>query len=443
MRKAIILFTRAPVPGRTKTRLMPYLSGTQCARLHECFLRDIKRQCEKTEADLFVCHTPENGKERLYPIFGEGAAYFLQEGETLGERMYNALLEVLGKGYGACLLIGSDVPEVRAGHIDRAFRVLERRDVVFGPTMDGGYYLVGMKKPCKEAFEGQSYGHGNVLQNTVRSLREKKLTVGYTAALSDMDVREDLNGYRQRMRDVPAMRRTETGKYLMRTSRVSVIVPVYNEEKTIGRLQAQLRSYIPRCEVIFVDGGSTDRTRGLIDPAFRVISGEKGRAKQMNLGAMASHGDILFFLHSDSELPARFPAEIRRVMKDREAGCFGVAFHSGNFFMFTCRVISNLRARGRKVMFGDQGIFIDRELFFEIGMFPEIPIMEDYQLSLTLRERKVKPGMARRRIYTSDRRFPEGTIPKLQVMWQMNRLRKMYRDGVSVEEIAARYKDIR
>ena len=94
-------------------------------------------------------------------------------------------------------------------------------------------------------------------------------------------------------------------------------------------------------------------------------------------------------------------------------------------------------------MFGDQGIFVDRQLFFEAGGFPEIPIMEDYQFSLTLKEMLVKLGMADRRIYTSDRRFPEGTIPKLRLMWKMNRLRKMYRDGVPAERIARMYRDVR
>ena len=90
-------------------------------------------------------------------------------------------------------------------------------------------------------------------------------------------------------------------------------------------------------------------------------------------------------------------------MKEYQADCFGIAFHSKNFFMFTCRVISNHRIKDRKVMFGDQGIFIERELFFEIGMFPEIPVMEDYQLSLTLKERGVKLGMTRKRIYPPNR----------------------------------------
>lgn len=72
-----------------------------------------------------------------------------------------------------------------------------------------------------------------------------------------------------------------------------------------------------------------------------------------------------------------------------------------------------------------------------------MPVMEDYQFSLTLKDMGVKLGIARRRIYTSDRRFPKKTIPMLRLMWKMNRLRKMYRDGVPIERIADMYRDVR
>lgn len=229
----------------------------------------------------------------------------------------------------------------------------------------------------------------------------------------------------------------------MKKQKLSIIVPLYNEATTVEKLQKQLLPLREKCEIIFVDGGSTDATLSLIRPEFRVLHSEKGRANQMNLGALESKGDILFFLHSDSELPMRPLEEIKAVIKDHEAGCFGIAFHSRQFFMWTCRVISNHRIKDRKVMFGDQGIFITRELFFEAGMFPNLPIMEDYQFSLTLKEMGVKLGITRHRIYTSDRRFPKKAIPQLKVMWKMNRLRKMYRDGVPIETISRMYRDVR
>ena len=224
---------------------------------------------------------------------------------------------------------------------------------------------------------------------------------------------------------------------------VSIIIPTYNEETTIERLLETLEPLKGRCEILFVDGGSTDRTLKLLNGEYPVISSEKGRAKQMNRGAMASHGEVLFFLHCDSEVPANTLEEIERVMQNHRAGCFGIAFHSYNFFMFTCRVISNHRVKDRKVMFGDQGIFVERELFMEAGMFPDMPILEDYQFSITLKEKGIRLGMTRSRIYTSDRRFQGNTVEKLKLMWLMNRLRARYRDGVPVEEIARLYGDVR
>ena len=225
--------------------------------------------------------------------------------------------------------------------------------------------------------------------------------------------------------------------------KISIIIPTYNEEKTIEKLLETLEPLNGRCEILFVDGGSTDQTLALLGERYPVLYSEKGRAKQMNFGAKQCSGDVLFFLHCDSELPKTALEEIEKVLQKHRAGCFGIAFHSWNFFMFTCRVISNNRVFDRKVMFGDQGIFLERSLFFEAGMFPEIPIMEDYQFSLTLKEMKVKLGMTRHRIYTSDRRFQGNTIEKLKLMWKMNRLRAMYRKGVQIDEIAELYKDVR
>ena len=223
--------------------------------------------------------------------------------------------------------------------------------------------------------------------------------------------------------------------------RVSIIIPVYNEEKTIRKLLRTLEPVKEKAEILFVDGGSTDRTLSLLPEEYKVVKGAKGRAWQMNLGAEKSRGNVLFFLHCASELPKDAIEQIERVMRKYQVGCFGIAFHSKNIWMKCCQIISNHRIKDRKVMFGDQGIFIRRKLFFEMGGFPELPIMEDYQFSLTLKEMGVKIGIAKKRIYTSDRRFKEGG--RLKVMWKMNRLRAMYRRGVEIEKIADLYRDVR
>ena len=163
----------------------------------------------------------------------------------------------------------------------------------------------------------------------------------------------------------------------------------------------------------------------------------------MNTGAINSSGDVLFFLHCDSILPDNFISEIKDCMRKKLFGCFGVKFDSSNFFMLTNRIISNNRAVLRGLAFGDQGMFIDRKLFFEAGMFPEIPVMEDYEFSLKLKRMGYRPVMARRRILTSSRRYGKGTVSIVKTELLMWHLRMLYRRGADPGRLKEMYKDIR
>ncbi|CUX31206.1 TIGR04283 family arsenosugar biosynthesis glycosyltransferase [Clostridium sp. C105KSO13] len=454
MKEAILIFTRIPVPGHTKTRMMPYLSEKECAQLHICFLKDIERECQKTGRDLYVFFTPEGKQNILFPIFGRTVKYREQKGGCLGERMKNALEAVFREGYRACILIGTDIPELRASYLENAFEKLRTRDVVLGATSDGGYYLIGMKQLYTAAFENQTYGHETVFENTVEALKDKNISIDYVPQLSDLDRPGDLQEFTERYRNSVSCRKRflnrqgetyseNTRKFILSHRKISIIIPTYNEEKTITHIQKQLEPIKDKCEIIFADGGSTDKTLEKIKKEFKIIRTKKGRGCQMNAGAKASHGDILFFLHCDSCLPPNTLEQIRYVTKKYRVGGFGVAFASPNFFMLTCRIISNYRMKVRGIIFGDQGMFIERKLFLEMEMFPEIPLMEDYQFSLDLKKRREKIGMTTNRIYTSDRRYPKGTIPKLRLMGKMYSLRRRYRKGESVEKIAEEYRDIR
>ena len=163
----------------------------------------------------------------------------------------------------------------------------------------------------------------------------------------------------------------------------------------------------------------------------------------MNLGALKSSGDVLFFLHCDCVLPEKFIHEIKHCMRFHWFGCFGVKYQSRNIFMLTNRLISNHRALFRGLPYGDQGIFIDRKLFFEIGMFPEIPLMEDLEFSMKLKRYGIKPGMAGKRILTSDRRYGKGTLSVLSMEFKMWNFRRLYRRGYDIEDLACMYRDVR
>ena len=191
MKKALICFTRVPRPGATKTRLLPILSPEQCAGLHWAFLKDLAEVYRQVDAHLFVAHVSDPDWETLKPIFPH-AGYIPQKGSDLGEKMYRAIRKVLDLGYESVVLTGTDLPLMTPGHLESGFRVLEDRDVAIGPTSDGGYYLIGLKTPCREVFRVEGYGGSTVLENTLAAAAQAGLSTGYALACDDVDTPEDL-----------------------------------------------------------------------------------------------------------------------------------------------------------------------------------------------------------------------------------------------------------
>ena len=227
----------------------------------------------------------------------------------------------------------------------------------------------------------------------------------------------------------------------MKQETVSIIIPVYQEAERIDGLLEQLDRLPGRWEAIFADGGSTDDTAERIRGRYPVIHAPRGRARQMNAAAAQAGGDVLLFLHADSILPRDLCRQIREVRsRGYSFGCFRLRFESRHPVMKLGGFFSNLRVKFFGIAFGDQGIFLTRELFDEIGGFPDLPLMEDYQLSLSLRGR-APLGQAGGYLTTSARRFESGGM--FRTMWAMKRLQRRFRRGDPIEEIARAYRNIR
>ena len=192
MNNALIIFTRVPIPGQTKTRLMPFLSGEECANLHTCFIRDAYAKAKQANADVFVYYTPEEEKGLLYQVFEEEVKAFPQYGEDLGERMKRAIGDVLHMGYEKVLLIGTDIPHVKTETFEQAFADLDASEIVIHPTLDGGYYLIGMKKEYDSIWKVKRYGTNTVIHDTLQHMTDEGLNVAVGQVYYDIDEKDDL-----------------------------------------------------------------------------------------------------------------------------------------------------------------------------------------------------------------------------------------------------------
>ena len=224
---------------------------------------------------------------------------------------------------------------------------------------------------------------------------------------------------------------------------VSIIIPTLNEEENIENLLNNLKSLKGDFEVIFSDGGSLDKTAEIIKNFgnYKIIKSERGRAKQLNNGAKESNNDILLFLHADSIVEEDVLIKIENFIKNgNKAGCLKIKFDSKKIIMRLFAILSNLRVKYRNIAFGDQAIFMEKKLFEYIGMFDDIPIMEDYKLSIKLKN--VFPiKYIDSYIISSSRRFEKNGILKTALL--MQKLQYMFRIGVSIDKIANIYNSMK
>jgi rSAM/selenodomain-associated transferase 2 len=219
---------------------------------------------------------------------------------------------------------------------------------------------------------------------------------------------------------------------------VSVVVPVRDEEAVVEGLLAHLAAVAPGCELVVVDGGSADRTVERAQPHARVVTARPGRGPQLNAGAAASSGEVLWFVHADTTLDPGALGALRAALRDPDVvggGCL-LRFDRSSPALRWLQWTSNLRARHLHWIFGDQAMFVRRAVFDAVGGFPDMPIMEDLEMSRRLHRRGrlvVLPTGST----ASARRFVEQGTLRMIVLMQCYKLQ--YFLGVDPERIRARY----
>ena len=202
---AHILFTRVPLPGTVKARLAPALSPSQRALLQEALIVDTAMKLLELDGTVVLCCSDEQQRvsdgQKLYEefvkrVYDACAARSRmittrQRGDNLGKRMSNALEDIFDEGADACLLIGSDLPYFSPSDIAAAEQLLESADIVFGPSPDGGYWLVGMKEPFPQLFEDDRYSRCDVLERALAICEGYGKTVAFGPSSQDIDTPKD------------------------------------------------------------------------------------------------------------------------------------------------------------------------------------------------------------------------------------------------------------
>lgn len=194
-KQALIVFVKAPIPGNVKTRLTPDLSFEQAAEIYSAFIKDsfqIYKQLDNT--DLFYFYYPENHLNLLQDLLPEQKNWVYQQDGDLGDKMYFAFQEILNR-YKKAVIVGSDHPDLSITFLKKAFNVLDYVDISIGPSDDGGYYCIGMKKANFSIFENMTWSVATVYEETLKRIEKAKLEVFELPEWYDVDTIADLKRF--------------------------------------------------------------------------------------------------------------------------------------------------------------------------------------------------------------------------------------------------------
>jgi uncharacterized protein len=375
----LVLFARFPVPGRTKTRLIPALGARGAVGLHRRLVLHALRTAHALRTMLpmdLEIRFADGNEDAMNHWLGDELWCRQQGVGNLGERMARAFDASFREGANATVLIGSDCPGLTPERLAAAFDALQSNPAVLGPATDGGYYLIGLRRPVPELFQGVKWGTDTVLRESLQILERIGLKPMLLEPLDDLDRAEDLPAWQHLVQAEEAHSR-----------RISVILPAWNDAAHIEASIQSVQAGHPH-EVLVVDGGSVDGTQSIATTAgAKVLSSRPGRARQMNAGAARATGKILLFLHSDTCLPADWPDIVQETLARPHvlAGAFALRIREAFAGRRLIEQAATLRSRHLQSPYGDQGLFLRRSLFEELGGFADLPIMEDYELAQRLK----------------------------------------------------------
>ena len=198
MDTCLIVFAKNPVPNQVKTRLIPMITAEQAASLYTAFLKDWCTSLKTiSDVELVIAYTPPDSQSEIKKLIGNEFTFIPQKGKDLGDRLTNATEWAAEKGYEKVIIVGSDSPTLPISYVTEAIKGLDTRDVIIGPSIDGGYYLIGLSidtlvKTVPSIFNGITWSTSQVLQQTIDRIQKSKVSLKLLPPWYDVDTAQDL-----------------------------------------------------------------------------------------------------------------------------------------------------------------------------------------------------------------------------------------------------------
>jgi uncharacterized protein len=450
-KKALLVFMRYPEPGRVKSRLASAIGSGPAAQIYDKLLRRtlgvaVDFKWRRAAIDIFVFFTPAEKYVEIRETYPGPWTFLCQQGQHLGERMEEAVRKVLHRGYSQVVLAGTDLADLEFSDFDEAFQAMDDGYSALGPAADGGFYIIGVNRPCPLVFQSDVWSTGEIFARTERLLEQTGTRVKRLRERRDIDNPEDL----ETLDESPEF-----------CTNLSVIIPTLNSiERLKPLLQKLERQLWPDDEIIVVqaEGGAppaepcetiqvAPRTPGVCPrtgllPFFSdnvlAVASPRGRGLQLNRGAGAAKGGLLFFLHDDSIPPPNFACSVRKLCRLPEValGCFRLTFSPSTPALDWIARWANRRTQSFGLPYGDQGLFCRREVYDNVGGFKQQYLMEDVDFVRNCRPRG-RILMLPDSISTSPERYLRQGILRASLRNHITML--LYHLGVSDRRLYAYY----
>lgn len=383
---ALAVLVSNPNTRVVKKRLAQDFNPAIASRYYAFCLDILGDDLEKLEQDfdIFICPYQEEmdttWSEQRWPQYD---VLTVPQGRHMGDKIERVANAVLERGYSQVLIIGSNSPSLPLFHIHQCQDLLTGGDVVLGPTEDGSCYLLGTRRPLAR-IEGVDWTSFNRLNAIHRSLNNKGYTVvrgpkWYTVSTAEQlwKLKVDLVGSRGK--------RAQLLSWIKTLPQVAVVIPVLNERWRIAQLIEALQRLDPRPEILFVDRGSRDGTVGEIYSQGQtpIVRPGASRGVSFNAGILQAQAPILLCLRPDSALSQEAYQAMRDQMSETEISGGAFAFSLQNAEEdWRKRFVEGMTTTRNKLFhmpYGDQGYFVRKSALEKVGLFRDMPVLEDVE----------------------------------------------------------------